>query len=57
MADEKLCPLLKEPCKKEECPWWIDEDRAGETVELCAILSMALDLMSLLADGRIGWSI
>lgn len=38
MAKEKLCPLLKEPCIRDECKMWIQvtisgKDREGKTVK------------------------
>ncbi len=29
----RLCPLFKDPCKKEKCVWYLDKD--------CAIPAMA----------------
>lgn len=38
----KLCPLLKDPCVKEKCAWWIDIEE-HEDGGLCSVVVTAFN--------------
>lgn len=41
---EKICPMMKTKCIKEECKWYITRENIGKT---CAIVSIANDFSEL----------
>lgn len=49
------CPLIKQPCRKGNCAWWIDRCYSGELNSAhCAVVALALVACQVIAYNEVG---